>query len=140
MLPMKQAIKQIEEEDDRKKNVVITGLDLNPAVTDTKQQEEQLKKFAKESINEASKGETGDVKEIVIMGKISGNSGKAPPVLVTLKDSKDARLALEGANRLRKVHGLRNVYIAPDVDKEERKRRKELAGELKRKITEFPEH
>ena len=38
VLPMKQAIKEIEKEDDRKKNVVITGLDLNPAVTDSKEQ------------------------------------------------------------------------------------------------------
>ena len=60
-------------------------------------------------------------------------------MLVTLKDSEDARHALEGASNLSKVQGLRNVYIAPDLNKEERRKRKELAEELKRKIAEFPE-
>ena len=41
---MKQASKEIEEEDDRKNNVVIlTGLNLNPVVTENKQQEEHVR-------------------------------------------------------------------------------------------------
>ncbi|KAL5257645.1 hypothetical protein ACHWQZ_G012537 [Mnemiopsis leidyi] len=139
VLPMKQAIKEIEKEDDRKKNVVITGLDLNPAVTDRKQQEEQVKTLATETVNEALRGGPGEVKELVVMGKMSGNSGKAPPVLVTLTNSEEARNVIKGASRLSRVQGLRNVYISPDLNKEERTRRKVLAEDLKKKIADFPE-
>ncbi|KAL5247635.1 hypothetical protein ACHWQZ_G019501 [Mnemiopsis leidyi] len=122
-----------------KKNVVITGLDLNPAVTDRKQQEEQVKTLATETVNEALRGGPGEVKELVVMGKMSGNSGKAPPVLVTLTNSEEARNVIKGASRLSRVQGLRNVYISPDLNKEERTRRKVLAEDLKKKIADFPE-
>ena len=142
VLPMKQAIKQIEQEDERKNNVVICGLDLNPDITDLKKQEEQVKHFATESIVEShTTMEDEDVSrlKITIMGKIKSNSGKAPPVLVTMKSPEDARLVLKGSSILRKTANLRNVYIAPDMNKKEREQRKKLVNEFRKKIEEFPE-
>ncbi len=80
----------------------------------------------------------GDIVNFKIMGKV-GNSGRAPPVLVTMKCSDEARLVVKHAGRLSKVKELRRVYVTPDLSKEERDKRIKLKDEIKEKIKEFPE-
>ena len=141
VIPMKQAIKQIEKEDERKGNIVIKGLDLNPDITDVKQQEDQLKEKAMESVYETSNfvnHEDGLFKEIRLMGKIVENEGRAPPVLITMGSAELARKVLDGASQLSKMANLRRVYICPDLNKEDREVRKKLVADLKKKIEEFP--
>ena len=137
VLPMKQVMKEIEEEDDRKKNIVIHGLDLDPAIPDQDEQEKKLKKTADECILEALRHEAS-VEHLTIMGKV-GKSGRAPPVLVKMKFSEDARLVLKNASRLSKVKELRRVYITPDLTRVEREEQKKLRDVLKAKIMEFPD-
>lgn len=140
VFPMKQAMKQIKEDDGRKNNIVITGLDLNPAISDDDKQKKQLMKVAKECIIEADLKDSTDVNKIAILGKIEGqNAGKAPPVLVTLKSPEAVKRVLQGASRLSKIEGFRRVYIAPDLSPIEREKRKKIVDDMKRKIAEFPE-
>ena len=131
---MKQAMKQIKEDDGRKNNVVVTGLDLNPAISDDDKQKKQLMKVAKECIIEADLKDSTDVNKIAILGKIEGqNAGKAPPVLVTLKSPEAVKQVLQGASRLSKIEGFRRVYIAPDLSPLEREKRKKIVDDMKRK-------
>ena len=130
-------MKEIEEEDDRKKNVVIHGLDLNPTISDQDEQEKKLKKIADECILEVLRSEA-NVEHLTILGKV-GKSDRAPPILVKMKFSEDARLVLKNASRLSKVKDLRRVYITPDLTRVEREEQKKLRDDLKAKIMEFPD-
>ena len=76
--------------------------------------------------------------ELTVLGEISA-SGRAPPVLVKMKDERQAKLVLSRAHRLSKMYQLRRVYITPDMDKKEREKRRELSDLLKKKISEFPQ-
>ena len=89
-----------------------------------------------------SETKTGDVEDAVVsiklLGKI-GTTGKAPPVMVTLKDSLEARQMLKYSSHLNKLYMLRRVYVTPDMSKEEREMQKKLVEDLKKKIEDFPE-
>ena len=146
VLPMRHAIKQIEEEDKRVNNVIFHGIDLDPTVPH-EQQEHKVKVCAEDCIGEILGGseENSDIfknfdieKQATILGKV-GKSGRAPPVLVTMKHPKDAALVLKYASRLNKIVGLRRVYVTPDLCKEERDKRRKLKDNLKKKIVEFPD-
>ena len=144
--PMKLAMKEIETEDKRKRNVIIRGLDIDSSVS-PENQEESIKENAKGclvEIRDTSKNEIpgNGLKDVVasmkILGKI-GSCGKAPPVLVTMKNSFEAEHIIKHASRLSKVCMLRRVYVTPDMSKEERETQKKLVDDLKKKIEEFPE-
>ena len=140
VLPMKQALKQIEEEDSRARKVVVHGLDIDHSIPH-EQQEEKLQACAVNCLAEILSDEPDcDIVDLKFnfMGKI-GNSGRAPPVLVTMKDSNEAHLVVKNAWRLSRVKELRRVYITPDLSKEDREKRKQLKEDLKKKIVEFPE-
>ena len=105
-----------------------------------------MKYFATQSIIESDRTITEDEFSMMkitindsIMGKIKSNAGKAPPVLVTMNSSEKVRLVLKGSSRLKIIGGLRNVYVAPDMNKEEREQRKKLVDSFRKKIEEFPE-
>ena len=76
--------------------------------------------------------------EMTVLGKIS-TSGRTPPVLVRMEDSRQAKFVLSQAHKLSKIYQLRRVYITPDMDNKEREKRRELKGLMKNKIAEFPE-
>ena len=135
--PMKQAIKEVEKEDERAKNVILHGLDIVPDVN-VESQKKQLKANARDCLTEAARIEDKDIVDFKILGRIV-KSDRAPPVLVTLKSSQKAGLVIKNASELSKVHHLRRVYISPDLSQEDRQKRKKLIGDLKEKINQFPE-
>ena len=136
-------MRQMKEDDLRARNVVIHGLDIKPG-TPKENLAEHVKKMAHEVINdinvdlEFEEPVYDEPEELAVLGKIS-MSGRAPPVLVRMKDSRQAKLVLSKAHKLSKMHQLRRVYITPDLDKEEREKRRELKDVMKKKIAEFPQ-
>ena len=142
VLPMKQAMKEIEKEDERGKNLVFHGLDIDPKIPQ-EEQGERIKRCATSCISEmVSSSDVGaivdDIVSVKILGKV-GDSGKAPPVLMTMKCSSEAQRLIRNSYRLRRVIGLRRVFVTPDLSKEAREERKKTFEDLKRKITDFPE-
>ena len=77
-----------------------------------------------------------DLKQIVILGKLK--PGKAPPVLVTMNNEKEAKAILGNARKLRSNRQYNDVYISSDKSVEERTEQKALWDKLKSKIKEFP--
>ncbi|MCP4456577.1 MAG: hypothetical protein GY816_00900 [Cytophagales bacterium] len=143
VLPMKQAIKEIEQDGERAKNVVVHGLDINPAIPH-EQQAEKLKTTAKYCVEEieSSIKSVSDYKFGIVNSKILGKVGessKAPPILLTMNGTNEARLLVRYANHLSKVKGLRKVFVTPDLSKDDRDKRRKLNEDLTKKIEEFPE-
>jgi len=139
--PIKKAMRQVKTEDLRMRNVIVHGLDIKPG-TPRENLAEHVKKMAHEVVSDIN-GDLGEQlydepEELAVLGKIN-MSGRAPPVLVRMKDSRHAKLVLSQAHKLSKMHQLRRVYITPDLDKEEREKRRELKDLMKKKITEFPQ-
>ena len=102
----------------------------------------KLKENIGQVIVEATKCEYNLQRGVVrwrTLGKL-GESGKAPPIMVTMETAKDAAFVVKSASHLSKIHGFRNVYICPDMSKEDREKRKVLSECLKKKIKDFPEH
>ena len=142
VLPMKQAIKEIEKEDKRAKNVVIHGLDIDPTIPQ-EEQDEQIKRCAENcvrSIMPVSKDDDEDfeITDIKILGKL-GASGKAPPVLMTFESSEDSDYLIRNSSRLSRASNFRRVFITPDLSKDAREERRKTIKELKRKISDFPD-
>ena len=141
--PMREAMKEVKKEDERTKNVIIRGLDIDFSVA-PEMQEEKVKSNARDclskirSVNDSEKSLDEVVIGMKMLGKI-GTSGKAPPVLVNMVSSFEAEQVLKFTSRLSKVHLLRKVYVTPDMTLEEREKQKKLVEALKRKIEEFPE-
>ena len=132
IVPMKQAMKEIEMEDEKTKNIVIHGsLEITSS---------QPKERLRDTILEAASDviiQTGNSEEnvetYIVLGKID-ESGRAPPVLVRMKSRSYARNTLKRASCLRKVRGFSRVYITPDLGKDERLKRRGLQDTLKEKI------
>ena len=141
--PIKKAMKQIEEDDSRSSNVVIYGLDVDPSKPMDK---DAVKRQAAEVINEIRPEDVDEppftrpeLDQITILGKLNvSESGKAPPVLVEMKNEMAAKAVLRNANKLSKVRTFRKVFISADMDSAMREKRKTLREELKKKIKELP--
>ena len=73
-----------------------------------------------------------------ILGKVN-ESGKAPPILITVNCSKEAHLLVRHASRLSRVKGLRRVFVTPDLSKDDRDKQRKMNENLAKKIKEFPE-
>ena len=56
-----------------------------------------------------------------------------------MKESRSAHLVVKNAWRLSRIRELRQVYIKPDLNKDDREKQKRLRGELVKKIAQFPE-
>ena len=135
---MKQALKQIEKEDERANNVVVHGLDIDPSVPN-EEQDKNLKMYAEACVNEIVKS---DVEFCIVSQKILGKvgeSGRAPPILIKLRSSIEAQYVIKNGSRLSKVKDFRRVFVTPDLSKDDRDKRRRAYEDLKKKITEFPE-
>ena len=147
--PMKQALKQIEKEEEKAVNVVVHGHDLNPDIKDNDKQEESLKEDARFAIievlavaeeRETITNEEKRMTDEIVLGKIRKNgTGKAPPIMLKMQSVKIARLTVKNASCLSKVKGMRNVYITPYLSKDEQDRMRRLRSDLKDMIEEFPD-
>ena len=142
VLPMKQAMKEIEKDEERGKSLVFHGLDIEPGVPREKQIE-QIKDVAEWAVTEILDLEPNDRKKVdvvnmKILGRV-GNSGKAPPVLMTMRSASEAQYLIKNANRLSKVDHLRRVFVTEDLSKDAREKRRKVIEDLKKKIKDFPE-
>ncbi len=136
--PIRNAMRQVKTEDSRMRNVIVNGLDIKPGIP-KEGLAEHVKNMAYEVVSDIDTEQLYDEpEELVVLGKIS-MSGRAPPVLVRMKDSRQAKLVLSQAHKLSKMYQLRRVYITPDMDKKEREKRRELKDLMKKKIIEFPQ-
>ena len=136
--PIRKAMQQVKTDDFRMRNVIVHGLDVNPDIP-KEDLIEHVKEMANNVVNEIDEELLyEDPEEFTVLGKVR-TSGKAPPVLVRMKDERQAKLVLNFAHKLSKLPQLRGVYITPDMDKKEREKRRELKDLLKKKISEFPQ-
>ena len=140
VLPMKQAMRELKKEDERAKNVVFHGLDLEPGKPKDKQIEqlEQVAAWAVTEILDPKEAREFDVVGLKVLGRV-GDSGKAPPVLVTMKSSSEAQHLIKQAYRLNKIKHLRRIFLTADLSKDARVERGKAIEELKKKIRDFPE-
>ena len=140
VLPMKQAIKEMERDEERAKNVVFHGLDIDPTIPQ-EEQDEQIKRCAENCVRMImpvrDDDEDFEITNIKILGKL-GASVKAPPVLMTFESSKDSDYLIRNSSRLSKVSNFRRVFITPDLSKDAREERRKTIKGLKRKISDFP--
>ena len=134
--PIKKAMKQIQVDVSRDQNVVIYGLDIDPAKP---QDTDALKKQTISIMEEIEPVDRADLEynvpemnQITVLGKLStAILGKAPPLLVRMKCEKEAKAVLVAAKKLSQIRELRNVYIAADLNAEMRVKRKQLREKLK---------
>ena len=135
--PIRKALRQVKTEDFRMKNVIVNGLDIKPNIP-KEGLIEHVKGMASDVVLEIAGKDLNDKpEELIVLGKVN-TSGRAPPVLVKMKNEKQAKLVLSRAHKLSSMYQLRRVYITPDMDKQAREKRRELKDLLKKKITEFP--
>ena len=80
---------------------------------------------------------TRAVEDMEILGKVD-ESGKAPPVLVKLKNEGEVSHVLKCAKHLVKIREFRKVFISVDLGEEQRENRRALILKLKDKIRDFP--
>ena len=135
-------MKQIKEDDERTRNVVIHGLDIDPSKNQSlKERQTNLKQQVRSVLMESSITEPSDlpdVEDMVILGKVD-DSGKAPSVLAKLKSDKEVKQVLKSAKNLAKFRALRKVFITADLGVEQREERRALMLKLKDRIRDFPE-
>ena len=135
--PMKKAMKQVKEDEHRKFNVIVRGIDIDPR----EPTELNCKEQAKDALDEIAPAGmyTPDLEKIKVLGKIVGKEGKAPPILVPMGSIEDVKIILaECAKNLKKFPQLKNVYLTPDFSNEQRENRKILSEKLRAKIKEDP--
>lgn len=136
--PLRIAMEQVKTKESRMRNVVVHGLDIDPS-TPEEGLVEHVKQMACLTVNDCDgEGLYDFPEEVTVLGEIN-KSGRAPPVLVRMKDESEAKLVLSRAHKLSKMCELRRVYITPDMDKKEREKRRELKDLLKKRIGDFPE-
>ena len=140
--PIKRAMIQLKEDDLRARNVVIHGLDIDPNAAHTlMERRHAIKMQANDILTESTIGTpykvSADTESIIILGKVA-DSGKAPPVLVKLKNEKEAKHVLRYAMKLAKVPAFRKVFVSADLGVDEVEKRRNLVQRLKDKIRDFP--
>ncbi len=143
VLPMKEAMRELEKEQQVSCNVVVHGIDIEPPyLEDKKDWSGHVKLQAIDALNLAA-GENITKEGLLsqdnmtILGK-EAIKGKSPPILVKLKNEDIKMTVLKNSYRLKNEVSMRGVFIARDLSAEERKSRKEMRQKLKAKIKEFP--
>ncbi len=140
--PIKRAMTQLKEDDQRARNVIVHGLDIDPSKTQSlRERRTNVKMQVRSVLMETTSAEPDDipgVEDMIILGKVN-DSGKAPPVLVKLKDDKEVSHVLKGAKNLAKFQALKKVFISRDLGVEEQEARRAVMLKLKDKIKDFPE-
>lgn len=124
---LRKAMKVAADEEDRSRNVMLFGLRENS--------DESLEATVSDIFEEI--GEKPRLVHVARVGK--RDDGVSRPVLVTLGNSATAKQVLHQASGLKgceKWGG--RIYIGPDRTREERKTRKELVIELKKRKKENP--
>ena len=114
---------------------MVHGLDINPSLSKESLRDDLIK-TAKDVISEVGYSEDNP-ETYTVLGMIC-ESGKAQPILLQMKSTRDASFALKHDKRLRTVSGLSRVFIIPYLSKDQRVKHQGLHDELKTKVEEFP--
>ncbi len=140
---MKEAMRELEKEQQVSCNVVVHGIDIEPTYLEDKRDwSAHVKVQALDALNLAA-GENlkqdGIVSEdnMTLLGK-EAIKGRSPPILVKLKNEKTQQKVLKHSYLLKNEASMRRVFITRDLSTLERKSRKEVGQKLKAKIEEFP--
>ena len=118
--------KKIVEEEDRSKNVMVFGLPESSAVP--------LVDVSTQIFQEL--GEKPKVVSACRLG--SAKPGIIRPVKITLRSHSDCTQILWKSRNLRIVDKYKNVFLAPDRNRDERGKHKELVNKLKEKRLQEP--
>ncbi len=118
-----------------KLNLVVHGLDINPNDTwSLPERRDDLKKQVREvlidSTSHTSMTVRADLEDMTILGKVN-NSGKAPPVLVKLKNEEEAKHVLRFAYKLKKIREFRRVFVTPDLGIAAREKTENIVSGIK---------
>ena len=81
-----------------------------------------------------------EIDDFHFLGKLGDTTkGRIVPVLINFKTEEDAKLVLRGKRYLKTSSSFRDVFISPDMDKEERDRQRQLVKTLKERIIDVPD-
>ena len=127
---VKQAVRIVNEEERRSKNLMIYGCDEkeNEATPDTVETVQDVYK----KLGTFSMPKTVDIYR---MGK--KEAGKPRPIKIEFTTAGDVDFALAHARNLR-TSNLKNVYLGPDRTKEQRVAHSKLVNEMKQMIQQDP--
>ncbi len=149
-VPIIKAMKYVKEQEDRSKNIIINGIDLDPNSDNTFDDiQNQLFHLMPKVMGDISCAELNGINDdeetptsydIEIMGKIDKPSGKAPPIRVKFSSKDHVHEILKNSPILssKQNKACNRVYIDRDFTKEELIERKRLIGKLKEKIANNP--
>ncbi|KAL5253811.1 hypothetical protein ACHWQZ_G013549 [Mnemiopsis leidyi] len=128
---VKQAVRAVNEEKRRSKNLMIYGWQEKEKEADF-----EVIKAAKEVFDEVDIYPLPHIHEAYRIGK--KEQGKNRPIKVELENADDVESALRRARNLKDCDKLKNVYIGPDRTKENQLAHNELVKQVKLMISKDP--
>ena len=139
VVPMMKAMKEIEKDASKSRNVVVHGLTLS-GENEGDDRVDEIEEMIDQVVGVASATDRKiEIEDFDFLGKLGDTTrGRIVPVLVKFKTDEDAKLVMKGKKYL-KNSSFHNVFITPDMDKEERDKQRQLVQELKKKISDAPD-
>ena len=125
---VKEAVKAVNEEEERLKNLIIYGVKEAEGDCEETLQFGPLPNLVK-SISKQTECPDCDVKNVYRIG--NKTPGKVRPVKVEFQSSNDVASLLKNAPKLKSNEEFKTVYLAPDRSLEQRVARSKLVGQMK---------
>jgi len=122
------AVKNVTDKDDRRKNLIIYGLEETSGEVLNDRAEQVLAEIDEKPL----------IRDCVRVGMKRPDSKHPRPVKLSLSNSDHVAQVLRNANKLHTKKGYGSIYIRPDRTEEERKAYKELLELLKQKRKSEP--